>query len=261
MNMKISKLLLALVSVVLLMSCGGNKVENVTTIQWIEDKPGPTYQECGLFSQVPDSLWFSLGLQEGVPSAVGCFLMQTDGKTILFDAGLGAPFSRLMPTLEEKGIACEDIDLIYVSHLHPDHIGGLLKEGQVAFPNAELYVNRLEAEAWLAMMDERSELSHRVLEAYEGKLHCFEAGDTLPGGVVTIAAYGHTPGHTAFQKDSILIISDLIHGAALQVEHPEYCVAFDMSQEESVASRIHLMEYAKENNLTIYGMHLPNGRL
>ena len=118
--------------------------------------------------------------------------------------------------LKEKGVAPEELKLIYITHLHPDHIGSLLKEGKVVFPNAEVYVNRVEAEAWLAMEGDRSKLAKSVLDAYKTHLHLFEAGDTLEGGVKSIATYGHTPGHTVFQKDSILVIAALIHGAALQ---------------------------------------------
>lgn len=228
-----------------------------TVITWIADKPGPTLQPHKLYPEVPDSLWRALGLQEGVPSGMNCFLLQTEGKKILFDAGLGAPFSQLVPKLKELGTAPEELRLIYVTHLHPDHIGGLLKEGQVVFPKAEVYVNRVEAEAWQTMEGERSRLAKSVLEAYKERLHLFEAGDTLEGGVLTLAAYGHTPGHTVFQKDSILVIADLIHGAALQLEHPEYCPTYDMDAAAARESRLRLLKYAREHHLTLYGMHLP----
>lgn len=230
-----------------------------TEIEWIEDKEGPTVQEHSLFPTVPDSLWEALGLQDGVPSAMGCFLLKAEGKTILVDAGLGAPFSRLMPKLAELGVEPKDLGLIYITHMHPDHIGGLLKDGEVVFPNANIYINRVEAEAWQAMDGDRGDQPKAVLEAYKEKLHLFEAGDTLDGGVLTIDAYGHTPGHTVFQKDSILIIADLMHGAALQMEHPEFCPFFDMDAEAATESRIRILKYARENNLKMYGMHVPNG--
>ncbi|MGN0282079.1 MAG: MBL fold metallo-hydrolase [Prevotella sp.] len=229
-----------------------------TTITWIEDKPGPTLQPHKLYPEVPDSLWKALGLHEGVPSSVSCLLLQTEGKKILLDAGLGAPFSQLFPKLKELGVSPDELQLIYLTHLHPDHIGGLLKDGKVTFPKAEVYVNRVEAEAWLAMEGDRSKLAKTVLEAYKEHLHLFEAGDTLAGGVKSIAAYGHTPGHTVFQKDSILVIADLIHGAALQLSHPEYCPTYDMDADAARESRLRILKYARENNLTMYGMHLPN---
>ena len=229
-----------------------------TTITWIEDKPGPTLQPHKLYPEVSDSLWTALGLLKGVPSSMSCLLLETEGKTILLDAGLGSPFSQLLPKLKEKGVTPEELQLIYITHLHPDHIGGLLKQGKVVFPNAEIYVNRVEAEAWLAIEGDRSQLAKSVLEAYKSRLHLFEAGDTLEGGVKSIAAYGHPPGHTVFQKDSILVIADLIHGAALQLEHPEYCPTYDMDPEAARESRLRILKYARDNNLTMYGMHLPS---
>lgn len=229
-----------------------------TTITWIEDKPGPALQPHQLYPNVPDSLWNALGLQEGIPSSMSCFLLQTAGKNILLDAGLGAPFSQLLPKLKELGVVPEELHLIYITHLHPDHIGGLLKDDQVVFPKAEVYVNRVEAEAWLAMEGDRNQLAKNVLQAYKDHLHLFEAGDSLEGGVMTLPAYGHTPGHTVFQKDSILVIADLIHGAALQLEHPEYGPTYDMDPDQARESRIRLLKYARENNLTMYGMHLPD---
>lgn len=229
-----------------------------TTITWIEDKPGTTLQPHELYPEVSDSLWNALGLQKGIPSSMSCLLLQTEGKTILLDAGLGAPFSQLLPELKEKGVTPEDVQLIYITHLHPDHIGGMLKEGKVVFPNADVYVNSVEAKAWLSMEGDRSKLAKSVLEAYKAKLHLFEAGDTLEGGVKTLAAYGHTPGHTVFQKDSILVIADLIHGAALQLEHPEYGPTYDMDADAARQSRLRLLQYARENHLKMYGMHLPS---
>ncbi|MCQ2605086.1 MAG: MBL fold metallo-hydrolase [Bacteroidales bacterium] len=256
------RLLLIVSTVFVVASCSQSSkkevVEEPTTITWIEDKPAPTVQECKIFPTVPDSIWNALGLQDGVPSSISCFLLQTEGKTILLDAGLGAPFSQLFPKLAELNVKPEELGLIYITHLHPDHIGGLLQDGLVAFPNAEVYVNRVEAEAWMAMEGEQSALAKRVLVAYKDHLHCFNAGDTLAGGVQTIAAYGHTPGHTIFQKDSILVIADLIHGAALQMEHPEYSPFFDMDPAMAAETRVRILQYARENNLTMYGMHLPN---
>ena len=228
-----------------------------TTITWIEDKPGGKLQPHKLYPEVPDSIWSALGLQDGIPSSMNCFLLKTQGKTILLDAGLGAPFSQMLPKLKEQGVTPEELELVFITHLHPDHIGGLLKDGKPTFPKAKVYVNRVEAEAWQAMNSDKAKLAKAVLGAYKDRLHLFEAGDTLEGGVKSIEAYGHTPGHTVFQKDNILVIADLIHGAALQLKHPEYCPSYDMNPDAARQSRLRILKYARENNLTMYGMHLP----
>ncbi len=237
---------------------GCSKQQTETTMIWIEDKPGPTVQGTNIFPTVPDSLWEALGLTEGVPSSMSCFLMQTEGEHILFDAGLGAPFSQLLPRLAEFNLTPADIPYIYITHMHGDHIGGLIHEGTPVFPNAELYVNRLEAEAWLTMPDGRGAQAQAVLEAYSGRVRLFEAGEVLPLGVKSIAAYGHTPGHTCFEKDSIIVIADILHGAALQLVHPEYCPFFDMDPAAATESRLRILDYAREHDLKMYGHHMLN---
>ena len=230
-------------------------LQQSTSITWIQDKTDPMFQQQSLFPTVPDSLWEDLS--DGVPASMSCCLLQSEGKNILIDAGLGAPFSQLIPRLKELGVNPDSLELIYITHLHPDHIGGLMHEGTCQFPNAKLYINELEYAAWT---DSTADLNVQVihtLDAYRDNIVLFHAGDTLEGGVVAIAAYGHTPGHTIFQKDSILVVGDIMHGVALQLEHPEYCAAYDKDPETAIASRIRVLDYAKQNNLILYGMHFP----
>ena len=259
---KMKKIIIIAISVLWIVACAERKSANTlsaesASVTWIADKPSPTLQPRQLYADVPDSLWNALHLQEGVPSSMNCVLLRCGGKTILIDAGLGAPFSQLLPKLKEEGITPEALSLIYITHMHPDHIGGLLKDGKPTFPNADIYINQVEAEAWKAMPGDAGKLPNAVLAAYNSHLHLFEAGDTLPGGVQSFAAYGHTPGHTVFQVDSILVIGDLIHGAALQLEHPEYGPSYDMDAEAARQSRIRILNYARQNHLTMWGMHLP----
>ena len=252
------KIITLAVTSLMMLSCTYKTTVSTHSLLWIEDKPEQVFHSHDVFPSVPDSLWNALGLQDGVPSSISCILLGVDDEKILVDAGLGAPFSMLMQTLKIQGVTSEDLKLIYITHMHGDHIGGLLKEGKATFPNAEVYINRVEAEAWEAMDSTKNGQQLHVLEAYKDHLHLFEAGDVLPGEVKTIAAYGHTPGHTLFQKDDLLVIGDLIHGAALQLEHPEYCPFFDMDPETAIASRKRILEYARENGLKMYGMHLPS---
>lgn len=232
------------------------------TVKWIADKPGQTMQQHSLYPSVPDTLWAALGLADSVPTSMSCILMRADGRNILIDTGLGAPFSQLQKELQAEGLRPGDIDMVLITHLHNDHIGGMMAGGKPVFTNATVYINRLEAEAWLAMDSSKNGLQRAMMEAYKSRLRLFEGGDSIEGGIKTIPAYGHTPGHTMFQKDNILIIGDLIHGVALQVRYPEHCANYDMDKEKSVAVRRQTLDYASRNNLEVYGMHIPApGRL
>lgn len=146
---------------------------------------------------------------------------------------------------------------MYLTHFHGDHIGGMMKGDSVVFPNAEVYASKTEYDAWMKMPAERKAQVVKTMDAYKDRMHLFEFGEVLPGNVETLNAAGHTPGHTVFQAGKLLVIGDLIHGAALQLEYPEYCASYDMDKETAVKTRKHFLKYAKENGLTMAGMHLP----
>lgn len=195
----------------------------------------------------------------GVPTATAAYLIEVEGKRILIDTANGRPESRLMPSLAALGIKPEAIDYIYITHFHGDHLGGMLKDGAPVFPNAQVYVSTPEYDAWMTSpaLAERRAQAEATMKAYESRLHKFALGDTLPGGVVSMDAVGHSPGHVAYIIDKCLIGGDFVHGAALQLAHPELCARFDMDVPKSVESRKRLMAYAKENGMTLAGMHLP----
>ena len=203
-----------------------------------------------LFADAPDSLVSSLGLENGIPSSVSTFLMEKkDSYVMLFDTGNGAPDSRLMDGLAQMGLSPADGRYLYLTHFHGDHIGGMMRADTVVFPNAEVYASKVEYDAWMQMPDEQKALVVKTMEAYKNRLHLFQFGDTLPGGVVALEAVGHTPGHTVFQAGKILVVGDLMHGVALQKEHPEFCA------EASVATRKRILKYVRDNGLTMAGMH------
>ena len=239
-------------------------IEHIKTLQldgvqvtWIQDNAGEHFMPRTVFPDISDALIDSLSLQNGIPASISTFLVETNGIRILFDTGIGAPDSRLLIGLKSLGIEPTDIKYLYLTHFHGDHIGGMMKGDSVVFPNAEIYASQTEYDAWLKMPADRNAQVVKTMDAYKSRLHLFEFGDTLPGNIVTMNAVGHTPGHTVFQVGKLLVIGDLIHGAAFQVEHPEICASFDMDKEAAVKSRKQYLQYAKDNRLTIAGMHLP----
>lgn len=226
-------------------------------VTWIRDNADERVMPRTLFD-APDELISELGLEGGMPASVSTYILKKGEDIVLFDAGLGVGGNgQLVNILDSLGIAPADIDYLYVTHFHGDHIGGMLNNGEVVFPNAQVYVGQVEYDAWMAMPEDRNAQVRETMAVYQANLHFFAFGDTLPNGVVAIDAVGHTPGHTVFQKDELLIIGDLMHGAALQMEHPEYNANFDQNKEDAAASRARIIQYAKDNNLLMAGMHLP----
>ena len=163
-------------------------------LTWIKDNAKERLMPLSLFGDVPKALIDSLGIAGGIPSSISCFLMEADGKYILFDTGNGASDSRLMDGLASVGVSPSDIDYLYLTHFHGDHIGGMMKGDSVVFPQAEVYAARQEYEGWMQMPDEQKAQVVRTMEAYKDRLHLFEYGDTLPARVVALNAEGHTPG-------------------------------------------------------------------
>lgn len=240
-------------------ACSGVKTLQLEgmRVTWIQDNAVERLMPRTIFPDASDELVESLSLQGGIPSSMSAFLVEANGIRILFDTGMGASDSRLLPGLQSLGISPADIGYLYLTHFHNDHIGGMMKGDSVVFPNAEVYVSKVEYDAWMAMPAERKAQVVKRMDAYKERLHLFEFGDTLPGNVVAMEAVGHTPGHTVFQSGRLLVIGDLIHGAALQLEHPEYCASYDTDKEAAVKVRKHFLQYAKDNQLTMAGMHLP----
>ena len=225
----------------------------------IRDNAQERLMQLSLFGELPQTLIDSLNIGQGVPASVSAFLLEIDGKRILFDTGMGAPDSRLLTNLSAAGVTPADIDYLYLTHLHGDHIGGMMKGDTVVFPKAEVYAAQQEYDAWMQMPDEKKMQVAATMEAYKDRLHLVAYGDTLPCGVVALDCAGHTPGHTAYRAGRFLIVGDLVHGAALQLAHPEICAAYDMDPQSAIKQRRYYLDYARQNHLLLAGMHQPAG--
>lgn len=225
----------------------------------IRDNAQERLMQLSLFGELPQTLIDSLNIGQGVPASVSAFLLETDGKRILFDTGMGAPDSRLLTNLSAAGVTPADIDYLYLTHFHGDHIGGMMKGDTVVFPKAEVYAAQQEYDAWMQMPDDKKTQVAATMEAYKDRLHLVAYGDTLPCGVVALDCVGHTPGHTAYRAGKFLIGGDLVHGAALQLAHPEICAAYDMDPQSAIKQRRYYLDYARQNHLLLAGMHQPAG--
>ena len=234
---------------------------NGAKVTWLQDNQGEKLNPRSLFSDASDSLFASLNLPDGIPASVSTFLLQIDGKNILFDAGLGAFGGQTMNRMAALGISPDDINLIYLTHFHVDHIAGLVAKDDAGndvkvFKNAGIYAGKVEYDAWMNDIP-KNDLQKMIMGLYKDSLHLFDFGDSLPHGILALDAVGHTPGHTAFQVSNLLVVGDLMHGYALQKDHPEINSNYDMDKEKSIKSRKRIMQHARDNKLLMAGMHLP----
>jgi glyoxylase-like metal-dependent hydrolase (beta-lactamase superfamily II) len=192
-------------------------------------------------------------------SAINSFLVQKNDSNLLIDAGLG---NKLVENLKNYGLTPEKINAVLITHGHGDHIGGLTGKDAVAvFPNADLYINRVEYDYW---HNNGNVLFARIVQAYRNRLIIFDINDkekTIISGIKAIAAYGHTPGHTMYLagagEKQILFWGDITHVMPIQMPHPEQSVSYDVNPEEAAQTRQKVFEFVLENNLTVAGMHIP----
>ncbi len=186
-------------------------------------------------------------------AAINAFLVKRNGQYILFDAGVGTDNGGAMiKKLHEIGVNESNIKAVCLTHFHFDHIGGLLTNGQPTFPNAEIYCSAKELSAF---KDDKNVQS--ILEAYQNRTHTFADNAVILDGITTIPAFGHTPGHSMYQIGNVLVIGDIIHAAALQIPHPEFCAQYDQDKNQAIKTRQNIYQYIRDQHLIIAGMHLP----
>ena len=174
---------------------------------------------------------------------------------VLYDTGLRD--GQIVMRLTEIGVSPESVSKILITHLHPDHFGGLVnRQGGASFPNAEVYVSKPEYDYWVNEQKNKSVIAS--LKAYRVKQ--FVYGDEVIPGVRAIDTAGHTPGHTSYlieaDGEKLIIAGDIMHFPEIQLPHPEVAVRYDTDPENAVKSRKFLLDYAAQKNIPIAGMHI-----
>jgi len=238
-----------------------------------------------LFPGVPDEAWepfrsrypAAFGGRQVWRSAYRCFLLRTPAATLLLDTGMGPAGSplaavfgmggRLQDELAAEGVAPEDVDVVVLSHLHPDHVGGSLRDGaRLAFPNARYLVNETD---WRAFHDPEVQRHFPFSFVAEtitpletlGALELVGGDHAVTDEVTLAPAPGHTPGHMTVWIESggeraALLADALLHPA--QITEPDWSSMFDMDPERERETRRRLLDELEATQTLFAASHFPD---
>lgn len=198
-------------------------------------------------------------------------IVNTGRELVLFDTGNGPArrptAARLLDSLQSAGYSPDQVDIVVLTHFHGDHIGGLTENEEPRFPNARYVTNQAEYDFWTHSdrMSGPTEAGAKLVAGNvkplaEKTAFLGDGGDVVTG-IRAVAAYGHTPGHTAFHVESngkrLLIGGDFTNHYALSLARPEWLVSFDVEKEKAVETRKRLLDMLATDAIPFAGYHMP----
>jgi glyoxylase-like metal-dependent hydrolase (beta-lactamase superfamily II) len=213
----------------------------------------------------------------GLPTetSVNAYLINTGTKLVLIDTGaaglFGPTLGNLLANLQAAGYKAEQVDEVYITHMHPDHVGGLMTGDKPTFPNAVVRADKRDADFWLSA--ENLEKAPKEIKGFyqgaqaslnpivkAGKFQPFDGGTQLVPGIKSVATYGHTPGHAIYEVESkgrkLVLWGDLMHVAAVQFPNPKVTIQFDVDQQKAYEARRKAFADAAKGGHLIGATHL-----
>lgn len=204
------------------------------------------------------------------------YLVNTGSKLVLIDTGGGAfmgtsDLGKLVGRIKAAGYSPEQIDEIYITHMHLDHVGGLVADGKPVFPNAIVRAGKADADFWLsqaqrdkAPKDSREffDIAQKALGPYvkSGHFKPIAADGELVPGIRAMSLSGHTPGHTGYLVESkgqkMLVWGDTLHVQAVQFAHPDVSIKFDTDGAAAEKAREHVLADVAKNGYLVAGAHI-----
>lgn len=207
-----------------------------------------------------------------ITTPVSAFVLDDGAQVILIDAGgstaLSNTMGQLTSSLKMSGYDPKDISVVLLTHLHPDHIGALAQDGEMVFPNAQVYASTAETSHWLSPNRSGSEIpfyqgASVALAPYQkaGQFHTFSPNSAPIPGIQALSSPGHTPGHSSFrvrsEGESLVFWGDVVYNPALQFSDPLISVDFDMDLAKARLARLKALQDAARTGEWVAGAHMP----
>lgn len=218
-----------------------------------------------------------IGLTDPVGLSYNAFLVNTGHKLILIDTGTGGKLDdqpafhgagHLIGNLRAAGYRPEQVDEIYITHLGPDHVGGLTVGTGRAFPNATLRASKTEVDLFLhpgtapAWTKSWTQFWAALFAPYieAGKFQSFDADVTLTPGIRALATHGHSLGHTSYivenRGQTLIVMGDLVIVGALQFATPSLGSSADTDPKAATEQRVRIFRMAADTDYWVAGGHL-----
>lgn len=183
-------------------------------------------------------------------------LVNTGAELVLFDTGLDP--AGMTGVLAAAGITPDQIDIVVLTHLHPDHIGGLMTDSGPTFANARYLTGAAENNYWAGAADEGYDTKVRPLTE---KMTFLDDGGSVVSGITAMAATGHTPGHMTYMLESggagLLITADTANHYVWSLAHPDWEVKFDVDKPAAAAARRKVFGMLAADKMAFLGYHMP----
>ncbi|MCX8954415.1 MBL fold metallo-hydrolase [Ruegeria sp. NA] len=188
-------------------------------------------------------------------------LVNTGSELVLFDTGLGQ--GGIQAALADAGVSPDQIDVVVLTHMHPDHIGGMTTDGAPTFANARYVTSATEYDFWSAQESGNNvgDLVAAKVTPLAEKMSFIGDGEQVASGITAVAAHGHTPGHTVYHLESngqrLLLTADLANHYVWSFAHPEWEVRFDMDKAAATAARRKVLGMLAADKMPMVGYHMP----
>jgi len=183
-------------------------------------------------------------------------VVNTGSELVLFDTGLNGP--AITEALASAGYTPDQIDIVVLTHMHGDHIGGMMTDGAATFPNARYVAGQAEFDHWAAAGNEGFDANVRPMA--EMMSFIGDGGDVV-SGITGMAAPGHTPGHMVYRLDSdgagLVIFADLANHPVWSLARPDWEVRFDADKAQAAASRRNVLGMIAADRIPAIGYHMP----